>query len=88
MAPSTESVHGGSSVPFQNDRSNESISDSTLPIAIIGMGCRLPGEATSPEALWKLCSEKRDAWSSFPADRINQAGFYHPDPNRAGSVSQ
>lgn len=38
------------------------------PIAIVGMGCRLPG-APSPEAFWQLLVEGRDAISSVPADR-------------------
>src|SRR5689334_18579448 len=31
------------------------------PIAIIGMGCRFPGGAHSPEDFWKLLDEGRDA---------------------------
>ena len=38
------------------------------PIAIVGLGCRLPG-AASPEAFWQLLVEGRDAISSVPADR-------------------
>jgi acyl transferase domain-containing protein/acyl-CoA synthetase (AMP-forming)/AMP-acid ligase II/acyl carrier protein len=39
------------------------------PIAIISMGCRFPGGATSPEALWDLLTEGRDAVSRFPGNR-------------------
>jgi acyl transferase domain-containing protein/acyl-CoA synthetase (AMP-forming)/AMP-acid ligase II/thioesterase domain-containing protein len=34
---------------------------SSASIAIIGMGCRLPGSANSPDALWSLLYEGRDA---------------------------
>ena len=61
--------------------------DKTLPIALVGMSCRFPGDATDVEKLWKMCAESRDAWSSIPEDRFNLNGYYHPDPNRPGTVS-
>ncbi|MFE6692029.1 type I polyketide synthase [Streptomyces sp. NPDC057743] len=41
----------------------------TEPIAIIGMSCRFPGGATSPEQLWHLLSSGEDALSGYPTDR-------------------
>ena len=61
--------------------------DYSMPIAVIGMACRFPGDATSPEKLWDMLVNARNAWSEFPEDRINIEGFYHPSGNRAGSVS-
>ena len=39
------------------------------PIAIVGAGCRLPGGATTPDALWDLVADGRDVVGPFPADR-------------------
>ncbi|MFE0028455.1 type I polyketide synthase, partial [Amycolatopsis sp. NPDC059021] len=39
------------------------------PIAIIGMGCRYPGGAGTPEDLWRLVTEGRDGVGPFPVDR-------------------
>jgi acyl transferase domain-containing protein len=49
------------------------------PIAIVGIGCRLPGSVGSPEDLWQLLSKGQSGWSRVPTDRWNSESFYHPD---------
>ncbi|KZF20978.1 hypothetical protein L228DRAFT_284065 [Xylona heveae TC161] len=61
--------------------------DKSMPIAIVGMACRLPGEATNPDKLWDLCAKKEAAWSEVPKDRMNIDAFYHPDGERAGNTN-
>ncbi len=39
------------------------------PIAIIGMGCRFPGGAESPEAFWRVLEEGVDVIKEVPPDR-------------------
>ena len=59
----------------------------TTPIAIIGMGCRFPGQADSPEKLWEVCAAARNTWSGWPKERLNEQAFPHPQPEHLGSVS-
>jgi phthiocerol/phenolphthiocerol synthesis type-I polyketide synthase D len=42
------------------------------PIAVIGIGCRLPGDVAGPDALWDLLEHERDAVGSLPAGRWSQ----------------
>ena len=61
--------------------------ENTKPIAIVGMSCRFPGDATGPERLWKLCAESRSAWAQVQSERFNQEVFYHPQAEKLGTVS-
>ncbi|MEK2478742.1 type I polyketide synthase [Streptomyces noursei] len=55
------------------------------PIAVIGMSCRFPGGAATPEELLRLALDGADVISEFPADRGWDArGLYDPDPDRPG----
>ncbi|WP_138968137.1 type I polyketide synthase [Streptomyces sp. YIM 121038] len=39
------------------------------PIAVVAMGCRFPERVNTPDELWQLLDEGRDAVSSLPQDR-------------------
>ncbi|KPI28843.1 6-deoxyerythronolide-B synthase, 3-oxoacyl-(acyl-carrier-protein) reductase, partial [Actinobacteria bacterium OV450] len=56
-------------------------------IAIVAMSCRLPGGVTSPEDLWQLVVEGRDAVSGFPVDRgWDVENVYDPEPGVPGKT--
>ncbi|MGD9732148.1 MAG: type I polyketide synthase [Desulfamplus sp.] len=56
------------------------------PIAVIGMGCRFPGGANSPEQFWELLLKGRDAVRDVPPDRWNAADWLDPDPDVQGKM--
>lgn len=60
----------------------------STPVAIVGMALRAPGDGSDPERFWKMLLEARTARSAIPKDRYNIDGFYHPDPDRLGSIQQ
>jgi len=54
------------------------------PVAIIGIGCRLPGGVNDAESFWKLLVEAREAVSDVPSDRWNIERFFDNEPGLPG----
>ena len=60
---------------------------SQTPIAILGIGCRFPGNANDPELLWNILAEGRSCWTNVPAERFNEAAFHHPSSDASGTYN-
>ena len=58
----------------------------TLPIAIVGVGCRLPGAVNKLDDLWSVLSEGRDCIRRVPDERWNTSRFWHPLRTHAGTT--
>ena len=57
------------------------------PIAIIGMGCRLPGNIASPAELWRGLCKGLDGIRDVPPDRWDANAYYDPDTRVPGKIS-
>jgi len=56
------------------------------PIAVVGLGCRFPGEASDPESFWRLLRDGVDAITEVPPDRWDVDAYYDPDPDAPGKM--
>ncbi|MGW4774986.1 SDR family NAD(P)-dependent oxidoreductase [Nocardia sp. NPDC004278] len=55
------------------------------PVAIVGVGCRFPGDVRSPDDLWDVLAGSRDVIGGFPADRgWDLDKLFDADPDAAG----
>jgi acyl transferase domain-containing protein/acyl carrier protein len=59
----------------------------TEPIAIVGIGCRLPGGVHDAASFWTLLANGVDAITEVPANRWDAATLYDPDPLAPGKMS-
>lgn len=53
------------------------------PIAIVGTGCRFPGNANTPSALWDILIKPRDLSQSL-SSRFEPNGWYHENGKHHG----
>ena len=56
------------------------------PIAVIGVGCRLPG-AGGPDAFWDMLENGREGIREVPAARWPIDEYFDPDPDALGKMS-
>ncbi|TRX89754.1 hypothetical protein FHL15_009344 [Xylaria flabelliformis] len=80
ITSSCSSDDGTSNASAGNGVSGQSVCRTQVPVAIVGMGCRLPGHNNSPTELWNFLKQGGIAKNEPPASRFNLAG--HHDKNR------
>jgi acyl transferase domain-containing protein/acyl carrier protein len=56
------------------------------PIAIIGMGCRLPGGIDSPASFWEFLVGGKNAITEVPPNRWNRDAYYSKNRAHAGKL--
>lgn len=60
--------------------------DMVKPVAVVGMACRFPDDATSPDAFYEMLANGRAAWSEVPENRFKIDSYYHPNGGRVGTT--
>jgi acyl transferase domain-containing protein len=55
-------------------------------IAIVGLSFRLPTDISSDDAFWEMLQEGRSASGAVPDDRFSLERYWHPSPDRHGTV--
>src|SRR5262245_50907059 len=64
-----------------------SYDSSQVPVAIVGIGCRFPGDVNSPAALWAALCDGFDAIQPIPETRWSSRRYYHARPNHPGTMN-
>jgi acyl transferase domain-containing protein len=68
-------------------RPTVSASDPVLDaIAVIGIGCRFSGGASSVEDFWQMLCEGRTGHGKIPSSRYEHSAWHHPSHDRKGAV--
>src|ERR1700693_1536994 len=58
----------------------------TEPIAVVGMGCRLPGGADTPDQFWRLLQDGGNGIVGVPSGRWDTDAFYSDDHSVPGTI--
>ena len=54
------------------------------PIAIVGIGCRFPGDGSTPEAFWRFLESGTDGVTEVPKERWDADACFDADPDVPG----
>jgi len=65
---------------------SESESATCEPLAIVGIGCRLPGGVSGPESYWQLMVDGRSGIVPVPEDRWNRERWHHQNVEIPGKM--
>jgi len=57
-----------------------------MDVAIVGIGCRLPGRVSTPDAFWDLLCGGVDAISEVPPERFDVDAVFDSDPSAPGKI--
>jgi phthiocerol/phenolphthiocerol synthesis type-I polyketide synthase D len=57
------------------------------PVAVVGIGCRFPGDVVGPERYWTFLANGGNAVGEVPPDRWDADAFYDPDPSVPGRMA-
>lgn len=68
-------------MPARNDKEQ-----SDCAIAVVGMSCRFPGGANSPQQFWELLEQGVDTVQAIPAERWDHAKYFDPDRTKRGKI--
>src|SRR5215212_8928235 len=65
----TQFLTGSESEPADEEVASSERSSLSEPIAVVGLGCRFPGEVSGRESLWQFLCEGRSSVGEVPPDR-------------------
>ena len=60
--------------------------ESREPLALVGIGCRLPGNVSGPESFWDLLVNQRSGIVPVPEDRWNRERWHHQNVEIPGKM--
>ena len=78
LLKNTKSTHDFSPKNRQNNQYE--------PVAIIGMACRFPAGANTPQEYWQQLIEGQDVLEEIPASRWDVNAYYHPNRKMRGKM--
>ena len=62
------------------------MSQRRVPLAIVGIGCRMPGGVETPDQLWQMISAGKDGICEVPRDRWDWRRYFSDDPDAPGKI--